>query len=177
MNARSSIVRDNQGLESKRIGRAESSTKVYALIHESLARGFILLRDSTEGYLYRGTLMGSIPYQDGRETNHYLLLLARPALYLDANNRRTEVIALVVSPRYAGDDLRNLPRVRVVTVNFSFSPKLNRIIARTRSDGIMMEEIEKEMIDVGIGEIQIDPPRKAFVEAPWDMTVYGSEKR
>ncbi|OGS56758.1 MAG: hypothetical protein A3K60_08935 [Euryarchaeota archaeon RBG_19FT_COMBO_56_21] len=154
-----------------------SRSDVYVLIHDSLARGFILLRDPIEGYLYRGTVVRSLPYRNGKRPFHYLLRLARPALYLQDKGHQTDVRALVIQPRYSGDTLKNLQTLRTVTVNFSFSARLNREIGCPWSGLTMMDEIDQEIFGIGIGEIQLDPPRKPFVEAPWEMTEYGGEKR
>ena len=172
-----STIGAEEGCTQTRAIGTTGGPRVFVLIHESLVSGFVLLRDPIEGYLYRGTIGRNISYRDGRKSHHNVLWLARPALYLRDGEPKTCVRTLVIRPRYSGDDLKDLPSLGTITVNFSFSARLNLEDDCSESDGIMMDEIDQEIFGIGIGEIQLDPPRKPFVEAPWEMTEYGGEKR
>jgi hypothetical protein len=141
---------------------------VYARIHENIGRYISLVMDPVDGYLYKGVFAGRVIFENDHEEEHYAMKLARPIL---RGNNRAQILHLLATPRYKGDEMVMLLEGQELTTSFSHLSDIE--IREPISSNVWRFRTSKfetdEFVWVGIGELTVERPRIPYVDAPWDM--------
>lgn len=145
---------------------------VYVKIYDQLGRGIQLVKDSKEGYLYKGRVTGVVLFENGDLEEHFSIALEKPIIVHKSANR-LEMLDLLATPRYQGESMSGLLDSRVIVASCSHI----RGISYSAPSVSYVLKLKKASFDsddfvwIGIGELSIRPSEKPFSDAPWDMYV------